>query len=123
MTKRTSTGQFGKGMSGNLGGRPKSAKLTQKDKDALVEDAEIKLDDKSVLKKSILLMLKKAELVGDIIKIWDKFGMYFESKKQSIKTEGEIIQVIEITVKGYKNKKKELKVVNSNIKEIANDTE
>ena len=54
MTKRTSTGQFGKGISGNLSGRPKSEKLTQKEKDELVADAEIKLDNKSVLKKSII---------------------------------------------------------------------
>lgn len=122
MTKRTTTGQYGKGVSGNLGGRPKSDKLTQKERDGLVADAEIKLDDKSVLKKSIILMLKKAKLVSDLVKIWDKFGMYFESKKQSIKTEGELIRVIQITVKGYKNKGKELKVVNPT-KGIANDTE
>lgn len=97
MKGRTTTGKFKKGVSGNLSGRPKTDKLTSKDKKELAEMFEESIDNKNKLKKSIIFMVERANLVSDVFKIVKEFAPYITAKLSSVKTEVEQINRIEIS--------------------------
>jgi|GEM_PF-4179210 len=112
----TSKGQFKKGVSGNLSGRPKSDKITEKERKELVAMFEESIDEENKLKKSIVFMVSKAQLVSDVFKVVKEFAPYITAKLSSVKTEIEEIKKIEITING--------KTIENNmktVKEIENE--
>ena len=118
--KKTNTGQFKKGVSGNLSGRPKTEKLTEKDRKELTEIFKSSIDKGNKLKEPILFMLKRAQLVSDVFKIVKEFAPYITAKLSSVKTEVEEVKKLEITING-KVIEKDLKVVNPKMKEIKDE--
>lgn len=98
---RDNTGKFKKGVSGNASGRPKSDKLTQKDKDELAEVLRNNIKDSEILKKVLTLLVERAELVSDIHKYFKEYAPYLMPKLSQIDSKVQEIKTITITVKGF----------------------
>lgn len=82
MVVRNESGHFKKGVSGNPSGRPKSSKLTQKDKDALKAFIEAKDVDGMTA-----WLCERAETVSEAFKYIKELQPYLTPKLQSIKSE------------------------------------
>ena len=101
--KRDNKGQFVKGKSGNVSGRPKSAKLTQADRDEVVKIIKDNVKDKSLLSEMLSFMVERAELVSDVHKYLKEYAPFLSPKLSSIKQEIEQETTIRVVIEGIED--------------------
>jgi len=100
MTERDSKGRIKKGTSLNPSGRPKSAKLTQKDKDQLAHIVNDNIKDKNLLSEMLQFMLERAENTADVHKYLKEYAPFLTPKLASLKQEVIEEKVITFRIEG-----------------------
>jgi hypothetical protein len=103
MPSRDKEGKFVKGVSGNKSGRPKSAKLTQKDRDELVKIVKDNVKDENLLSEMLSFMLQRAEFITDVHKYLKEYAPFLAPKLSSIKQEIEQETTITIQIEGFED--------------------
>lgn len=98
---RDSKGRIKKGHSLNPTGRPKSAKLTQKDKDELVKIVKDNIKDKNLLSEMLQFMLQRAENIVDVHKYLKEYAPFLTPKLSSIKQDIQEEKTIKIQIEGF----------------------
>jgi hypothetical protein len=97
---RDSKGRIKKGQSLNPSGRPKSAKLTQKDKDELVKIVKANVKDKNLLSDMLEFLLKRANDINEVHKYLKEYAPFLTPKLSSIKQEIMEDKVITFKIEG-----------------------
>lgn len=98
--QRDAKGRLKKGYSGNPSGRPKTAKLTQKDKNELR-----KVIAERDISKVLEFLCERAETIQDAFKYVKEFAPYLAPKLQTINSINKKDTTIEITWKSEIEKK------------------
>lgn len=101
--ERDSKGRIKKGQSLNKSGRPKSAKLTQKDRNELVKIVEDNIQDKNLLSEMLSFMLERAELISDVHKYLKEYAPFLAPKLASIKQEIQEEKTVTIKIEGFQD--------------------
>ena len=101
--KRDEKGKFIKGKSGNPTGRPVAAKLTEKDKEELVNIIKENVKDQNLLTEMLKFLLERAEFISDVHKYLKEYAPFLAPKLSSIKQEIEEERTIIIKIEGVED--------------------
>lgn len=91
MSERTKAGTFKKGVSGNPSGRPKSSKMTSKDRKEFKDDPM----------GALMYLMNTAETSVDVYKYAKELLPYCKPKLSSIKSEIEQETTVTIKIEGF----------------------
>jgi hypothetical protein len=99
--KRDNSGKFAKGTSGNKSGRPKTDKLTTKDKKELASIIKDNVKDKTLMSEMLTFMLERASTLTDVHKYFKEYATFLMPKLAQVKQEIVEEKTITIEIKGY----------------------
>ena len=101
MVKRDNKGRILPGQALNKSGRPKSAKLTQKDRNEFAKAIQDGVKDESAIKSMLIKFIERAELVSDVHKYFKEYAPFLAPKLSSVKQEIEQETIIKIQIEGF----------------------
>lgn len=116
--KRNALGQLLPGQSGNVSGRPKTSKLSTKDKKEFVQIFKDCVKGKQ-LEDAISWLCERANDTNEIFKLLKEFAPYIVPKLSSTKTE--VNEIRQVRISFVAPEEKPIKTIDQEILNITNE--